>query len=292
MLACQPPHREYRQLQAALARWLRRPVPPDSAAAFRTRYEQVALNLERWRWEAIPDSEYVLVNLPAYELYVVRADSVHRRHRVVVGKPETPTPTLSSRIRYFTLAPDWHVPRSIATREILPHLRAHPGYLARHHYLLYDQQGHLLDPYRINWAQVSARAFPYTIRQSAGCDNALGNVVFRFTNPYAVYLHDTPMRQFFEQPRRAFSHGCIRLERPLQLAAYLLQREGRAVRLPSETECARQSRPRHVALQRPMPLHVRYSTCAAENGQLRFYPDVYQRDAHLRRVLFARRPPF
>ncbi|MBC8084747.1 MAG: L,D-transpeptidase family protein, partial [Hymenobacter sp.] len=124
MLAGQPANREYRQLQQALARWLSRPVAPDSAAYHQAQYEQAAVNLERWRWEAFaPDSDYVLINVPAYELQVVAAGVVARRHRVVVGKPATTTPTLTSTIRYFTLAPGWHVPHSIATKEMLPRIK-------------------------------------------------------------------------------------------------------------------------------------------------------------------------
>lgn len=288
MLAGQLANREYRQLERALAQWLAQPVPPDSAAQHRARYEQAAVNLERWRWEAWPpDSEYVFINLPAYELLVVAHDSVMRRHRVIIGKPATPTPTLSSTIRYFTLAPDWHLPRSIATKEILPHLKKDPGYLALNNLSLYDAEGRGLDPYAVNWATVTPQNFSYTIQQSAGCDNALGNVVFRFANPYSVYLHDTPTRQYFEQPNRAASHGCIRLAEPLQLAAYLLRRDGRPVRLPSESECAHQPRPHDVRLVRTMPLHVGYATCTAENGQLRFFADVYGRDKAVRRALFG-----
>ncbi|OON70302.1 L,D-transpeptidase family protein [Hymenobacter sp. CRA2] len=289
VLACQPNHRPYRQLQAALARWLRQPVPPDSAAAYQARWALAALNLERWRQAPIADSEYMLINLPAFELQVVRHDSVLRRHRVIVGKPETPSPTLSSRITHFTLAPDWHVPHSIATREILPRLRTNPGYLARNNYALYDSRGQLLDPVQINWEQVTPARFAYTIRQSAGCDNALGNIVFRFPNPYAVYLHDTPARQAFAQPRRALSHGCIRLQQPMELAAYLLRRDGQQTQpLPSEEACARQPRPQDVRLRRPMPLHVGYFTCSAEQGQLRFHPDIYRRDEQpLRRLASA-----
>nr|WP_262905389.1 L,D-transpeptidase family protein [Hymenobacter nitidus] len=293
VLAGQPAHREYRQLQQALARWLTRPIAPDSAHFHQVQFEHAALNLERWRWNALPaDSEYVLINVPAYELLVVGRDSVLRRHRVIVGKPETPTPTLSSHLSHFTLAPDWYVPRSIATREMLPHLQADAGYLQRNNLAVYTTRGQLLDPATIAWRTVTARNFAYVIRQSAGCENALGNIVFRFANPHAVYLHDTPMRQFFARPDRALSHGCIRLQHPMQLAAYLLRREGRAVNLPSEEECARQPRPRDVRLRRALPLHVRYATCVADNGHLRFLPDIYHQDEAVRRALFgpARRP--
>ncbi|MBD2768375.1 L,D-transpeptidase family protein [Hymenobacter sp. BT664] len=287
MLSGQPVNREYQQLQQALAQWLAQPAPPDSAAARRAQYEKAALNLERWRWEAWgPVPEYVYINLPAYELQVVANDAVVRHHRVIVGKPETPTPTLSSTIRYFTLAPDWHVPHSIATKEMLPRLKENPGYLGLNNLSLYDERGRWLDPYSINWVAVTAAHFPYTIRQSAGCENALGNVVFRFANPYSVYLHDTPMRQYFDRPTRAFSHGCIRLAEPLALAAYLLHREGRSVQLPNEAACARQPQPHDVRLRRPLPLFVRYATCVGEAGHLRFFPDVYGRDEAVRRNLF------
>jgi murein L,D-transpeptidase YcbB/YkuD len=131
MLAGQPANREYRQLQQALAQWLTLPSAPDSTVQRQARYEQVAANLERWRWDALPPlPDYVLINIAACELLVVAHDSVLRRHRVVVGKPATPTPTLSSSIDHFTLAPDWHVPRSIATREMLPRLQRDASYLA------------------------------------------------------------------------------------------------------------------------------------------------------------------
>ncbi len=287
LLANAPTNREYRQLQQVLAAWLARPVDPDSTALQQQRYEQAAVNLERWRWEPLADSSYVLINVPAYELLVVARDSVVRRHRVVVGAPSTTTPTLSSRLTHFTLAPDWHVPRSIATREMLPRLKKDAGYLARYNYALYDDRGRLVNPASVRWATVTARNFSYTIRQSAGCDNSLGNIVFRFANPYSVYVHDTPLRQYFAQPNRALSHGCVRLETPMLLAAYLLRREGNTAWLPSDEECARQPRPRELRLRRPIALYIRYATCIAENGRLRFLPDIYGRDAVIRRGLFG-----
>ena len=287
LLANAPANREYRQLQQALARWLAQPAAPDSAARRQQQYEQAAVNLERWRWEPLADSSYVLINVPAYELLVVARDSVVRRHRVVVGAPRTTTPTLSSRLTHFTLAPDWHVPRSIAIKELLPRLKKDGNYLARYNYALYDGRGQLVNPAGVNWARVTAQNFAYTVRQSAGCDNSLGNIVFRFANPYSVYVHDTPLRQYFARPARALSHGCVRLENPLQLATYLLRREGNTARLPSDEECARQPRPRELRLRRPIALYIRYATCTAENGRLRFLPDIYGRDAVIRRGLFG-----
>lgn len=290
MLAGQPANREYQDLQQALAKWLATPSALDSLAQHPARYQQAAVNLERWRWEAFaPDSDYALINVPAYELQVVATGKVERRHRVIVGKPATPTPTLSSSIRYFTLAPGWRVPHSIATREMLPRIKQDAGYLERNNLAVYNAQGQQTDPALIAWANVTAQHFPFTIRQLAGCDNALGNIVFRFDNPYSVYLHDTPLRQLFARPGRALSHGCIRLDQPMALAAYLLRREGNPARLPTEDECARSPRSRDIRLRRPLPLYVRYATCTAENGRLRFLPDIYGRDEVLRRALFGPR---
>lgn len=286
--ACQPANREYRLLQAGLVRWLHEPSLPDSAARRQAQYEQVALNLERWRWDAILEPEYILINLPSFMLQVVRGDTVQQQHRVIVGQPQTPTPTLSSAITYFTTAPDWHVPRSIAIKEMLPRLQKNPGYLYRNNLTLYDRQGQRRNPYHINWKVVTPENFPFTMHQSPGCDNALGNIVFRFSNPYSVYLHDTPVRQLFDQPQRALSHGCMRLSGPMRLADYLLRREGRPLNLPSEAECANQAEPRNFLLRRPMPFYVRYHTCAADgNGRLHFFADLYLQDEVLRRALFA-----
>ncbi|MBJ6108416.1 L,D-transpeptidase family protein [Hymenobacter sp. BT523] len=287
LLRCQPAHREYRQLQQALAHWRRQPWGRDSARIRRA--QQLALTLERWRWQPIADTGYVLVNLPAYTLEVVHRDSVLQTHRLVIGKPESPTPTFSSRLRVFTLAPEWRVPYSIATEEILPRLRHSPRYAARHRFLIYDAQGQPVDATAVDWWDVNKKRFRYTIRQRSGPGNALGSVIFRFPNPYQVYLHATYDAHDFKRPYRALGHGCIRMEHPLQLAAYLL-RDADSLRatLPTEAALAAAPVPRRITARRAVPLHVRYATCAVVAGRLRFYPDVYQQDEALRRQLFGR----
>jgi len=288
ILRCQPPQREYQQLQQALARWRQRLSGPDSLAR-RRQAQQLALNLERWRWTAFADSDYVLVNLPAYMLEAVRRGRVLRTHRLVIGTPGSPTPTLSSRITSFTIAPEWRVPHSIATREILPHLQAGTDFVAENNYTIFNATGQAIDPASVNWQAVTPEHFPYTIRQNPGCGNALGNVVFRFANPYGVYLHDTSAPEDFKRGYRALGHGCMRLQHPLQLAAYLLGPDStRAGLPPSEAACEAAPQSRNFFLKRPVPLHVRYATCDVVAGQVRFYPDVYGQDAALRRQLFGK----
>lgn len=294
LLRCQPQQREYQQLQQALARWRRHPAGP--AAGRRRRAQQLAVTLERWRWVAIPDAEYVLVNLPAYQLEVVRHGRVLQTHRLVIGRPANPTPTLSSRLTSFTIAPEWRVPRRIATTQLLPYLQASAqahsehDFLAENNYRLFDARGRELRGADVNWAAVTAQNFPYTIRQSPGCGNLLGNVIFPFANPYGVYLNDGPDPLRFAHPYRALGHSCLQLQNPMHLAAYLLGPDTARAALPTEDQCEAAPRPRSFFLKRPVPLHVRYATCAVVAGQLRFYADVYGRDEALRQQLFGRGP--
>ncbi|GAB3580647.1 L,D-transpeptidase family protein [Hymenobacter daeguensis] len=291
LLRCQPRQREYQLLQQALARWRHRPAGPDSLA-HRRRAQQLALTLERWRWQAIPapDSDYVLVNLPAYALEVVHRGQVVQTHRLVIGKPESPTPTLSSQLRAFTLTPEWRVPYSIASQELLPRLRENPGFAKANNYVIYNAQGEPVDARSVDWWEVRPERFTYTIRQSPGKGNALGTAIFRFANPYEIFLHATSRPRDFALAYRALGHGCIRLEHPRRLATFLLGADSTQAALPPEGTAEAAPRPRRYALRRPMPLHVRYATCAVVAGQLRFYPDVYQQDEALRQQLFGTAP--
>jgi L,D-transpeptidase YcbB len=281
MLACQPANWEYRLLQQGLAGWIQQPFPTDSLAYRERRFRQIAINLERWRSEPLTDSLYLLINIPAFQLQVVRNGEVIRSHRVIVGKPASPTPTLRSQIRYFTTSPDWHVPRSIAVNEMLPRIRQNVGYLAQNNLYLYDAGNRMVDPQGIDWGTVTAKNFAYTIRQSAGCDNALGNIVFNFSNPYSVYLHDTPNRTLFAKPQRALSHGCIRLENPQQMAQWLLENDGAASSVPDLENCLAQQIRKQFILKRPIPIHLRYHTVSTEGETLQFHKDLYGLDTPL-----------
>lgn len=287
LLAAQPRSRSYVRLLWAWQRLQR----ADSVAARRQQW-LVAANLQRLRWEPAYDSVYCVVNIPAYALQVVRDARVLRTYRVVVGGPKTPTPELCSRIRFFQTSPQWKVPRSIATREMLPQLRRNPGFLAANNYQLLDRSGQPVNPRSVDWKTVTAESFPYTIRQAATSDNALGNVVFRFPNPHDIFLHDTPARKVFSLPKRALSHGCIRVQNPLQLAVFLLRHD-----LPAQPQRAQRNVERmwdsvyggysqYFGLRAPMPIRVRYLTCHADEGTgLKQLPDIYQRDAELMAAL-------
>ncbi|OUJ74256.1 L,D-transpeptidase family protein [Hymenobacter crusticola] len=276
LLAAQPTSRSYVRLRWAWQRLLH----TDSAAARRLTLP-VALNLERLRWEPQQDSLYMVVNIPAYSLQIVRGAQVVASHRVIVGKADTPTPELYSQLTYFQAAPEWRVPNSIAVGEMLPRLKQAPNYLARHGYKLYTAAGQPANPYRINWKQITPATFAYQVRQAPSSSNALGRVVFRFANSYAIYLHDTPAKAAFRADRRALSHGCVRVEKPLLLAQFLLQRDDapQAARRIRELQASvSRNRTTVFSLRAPVPLYVRYLTCEADGNQLRQLPDIYQRD--------------
>ncbi|MCS4502929.1 L,D-transpeptidase family protein [Arhodomonas aquaeolei] len=249
------------------------------------RIDQIRVNLERARWllHGLPRS-FVLVDIAGYRLTYYRPDHKPWHTRIVVGTPYRRTPTLRSEITHLTLNPTWTVPASITWRELLPRIRRDPGYLAREHLQVLTPEGRALDPAAIDWSDPPA----VVLRQKAGADNALGRVVFRFPNPYAVYLHDTPARALFNRPRRAFSHGCIRVEHPLELARLLLDDPQRwDATAISETVATGVTL--SVDLPEPVPVIVHYWTVnIAGDGTLAFKPDIYGRD---RAVLAALERP-
>jgi murein L,D-transpeptidase YcbB/YkuD len=246
-------------------------------------FNRLAITLEKLRWESFPDSAYVLVNIPAYQLYLYRGENRIMQRRVITGRPDAQTPELSSAINYFVIAPEWNVPRSIAVKELLPHIKRNVSYLANNHYLLLDAAKNPVDPSTVSWSQINEGNFPYTVRQQAGCDNALGNLLFHFPNRYNFYLHDTPDRRLFQRTYRALSHSCIRMDDPADLAEYLLHREHHndTVTHTMIERCQQKRERRQYNLAHPLPIHIRYYTCASEQTVLYFYPDVYQKDPSL-----------
>ncbi|MCG6923538.1 MAG: L,D-transpeptidase family protein [Acidobacteria bacterium] len=246
------------------------------------RVRQIELNLERWRW--LPRElgrRHIVVNIPGFELEVVEGDDVVLEMRVVVGKPYRRTPVFSAEMSYLVFSPYWHVPPSIAANDIVPAVRKDPQYLAQKGIQVFLGSGgetDALDPASIDWAELSGQNLPYRFRQLPGPQNALGGVKFMFPNPYSVYLHDTPSRELFQRPDRTFSSGCIRLQRPLELAEYLL-RGAPDWDAESIRAAARAGHERTVRLAERIPVHLQYWTAWADrSGGAHFRRDVYGRD--------------
>jgi murein L,D-transpeptidase YcbB/YkuD len=243
-----------------------------------TRIRQILINLERARWlpEDLGDP-YVIVNMASFQLDVVERGQSVLEMRVVVGERENETPVFSDEISYIEINPYWNIPRSIAYKEKLPQLRRNPGALAAQNIRVFGSQGEI-NPASVDWSTVSA-SFPYRLRQEPGPRNALGRIKFMFPNPYDVYLHDTPSRALFKKQVRAFSHGCIRVEKPMELAEYLLQGTWSRERIQRAIKAGRN---RAIYLEKPVPVHLVYLTAWVDpNGQVQFRNDLYNRDALL-----------
>jgi len=229
------------------------------------RVAQIEANLERWRWlprDLPPDR--VDVNIPAALTTLVRAGKVALEMKAAAGRKTDHTPMLQSSISAIVLNPPWNIPRSIAQSEILPKEREHPGYMLEEEIQVLDTQ---------DGGQ--------RLQQKAGPKSALGQVKFEFDNRFGVYLHDTPVKVAFDQQSRAVSHGCVRLEKPRELAAQLLQ--GQAGWSPESLASAIDAgATKRVTLDRSMPLFLFYWTAyAGPDGLMIFYPDVYDWDQDL-----------
>ncbi|MDF2382510.1 L,D-transpeptidase family protein [Nostoc ellipsosporum NOK] len=243
----------------------------------RIRQLQQAIDGRRWLRGHLYRDTFVLVNIPSAELTVIAGDAELIRMRIVAGKPSLPTPTFSSVITEVVLYPYWTVPHSIAVEELLPAIKR--SGMVPDNFQLLDHNGRIVDPAGINWKGMTAAGFHYTLRQSTGCDNALGILKLNFSNPFSVYLHDTPGKGSFLLQRRFLSHGCMRMEEPVSLARLLLPGNEQAVDTLSSGTCSIvPDKPIVLKASHPLPLIVWYQTvCLNAAGAIVFYPDVYGR---------------
>ena len=291
-------------LDAAVRRFQRRhglavdgAVGRQSVAALNvpveTRIDQLRVNLERIRW-VLRDIEprFLLVNIARFRVVLIEDRRVTWSTRAVVGRPYRQTPVFKARMTYLELNPTWTVPPTILREDLLPDIRRDPGVLQRRNMSVIDHQGRRVDPATIDWSAVTARTFPYMIRQEPGPDNALGRVKLMYPNPYHVYMHDTPARELFTRPARTFSSGCIRIEDPFALVRILLagtEWDDEAIQRVLDS-----GRTRVVNLPRPISVLTLYGTAVPERGEIHFAADIYHRDGRLLAALdapFAFSPP-
>lgn len=255
------------------------------------RVRQIELSLERWRW--LPKSlgeRYLMVNIAGFQLQVVENDQVALEMPVIVGTGYRKTPVFSARMTYLEFAPTWSVPPTILREDKLPKIKANPAYLAEHRFEIIPYAGRggaPLDPATIDWSRTTARNFPGMLRMRPGPWNPLGRVKFMFPNPYSVYLHDTNERHLFDNNIRTFSSGCIRIQRPDELALYLLEPDGwDAARVEAAMTLPKTKR---VDLSRSLPVHILYWTAwVDQQDRVQFRRDLYQQDLDLEFALAAR----
>ncbi len=260
------------------------------------RVQQLDDAMERWRWLPADFSPLpVAVNIPEFVLRVFSPDHrIAMRMNVVVGKAvRNETPVFADEMKYIVFRPYWNVPLSITRGEIIPALQKDGGYLAKKNFEVTDQSGKIVTSGAVS-ADVLAqlRSGKLLVRQRPGPSNSLGLIKFIFPNEHNVYLHSTPAQSLFSQSRRDFSHGCIRLEKPADLAAWLLQDQPKWTL--DAVNAAMQSGPdnQQVNLTRPVPVVIIYLTALVEeNGEVYFFNDIYGHDQRLNAVL-AKGPPY
>ena len=253
-------------------------IGPATVAAFNggkaTRREDILANMERWRWMPSDLGDFtVFVNIPEFRLAILRNGEEEYATRVVVGTSKNQTPVFSDNIRHVVVNPYWNVPSSIIKGEIAPAVLRNPGYTDSHNMdLLYN--GAPISPWQVNWSQVSTSNFPFRVRQRPGAGNALGQIKFLFPNKHDVYLHDTPSKSLFARSFRAFSHGCIRVENPMEFADALMINEPRISRASLEAMFGPSER--WVNPENKIPVHLAYFTLRVnKDGSIRSYGDVY-----------------
>lgn len=243
------------------------------------RIRQLRVNLERCRWlfHDQPPS-FILVDMAGYRGYLFKDDEIVWRARVQVGAPYLETPSLRSAVKYVVFNPTWTVPPGILGRSILPKIRKDPSYLRKNHMQVFDRDGHLYDPSTVEWSRYTGRNLPFSIVQSPGPHNAVGRVKFIMPNKHFIFLHDTPHKSEFGLNDRAFSAGCIRVDKPFKLAKRLLDGQerwtiGRIMDILATNET------QTFFLPEPMPVMLIYLTAMVDDqGQVHFRQDIYKRD--------------
>lgn len=251
-------------------------VGPATVAALNggaaTTRQDIIANMERWRWEPDDYGRFeVEVNIPEFRLWIKKDGEVVHTTRVVVGTPKNQTPVFNDMIKHVVTNPYWNVPSSIKANEIKPNLLANPGYLdSQNMEMLYG--GKVVNASAIDWSQTNIQQFH--IRQRPGSRNALGQVKFLFPNQHDIYLHDTPSKSLFARTFRAYSHGCVRVENPMDFAEALLALEPKLTRETLEASFG--ATERWFNLENRIPVHLSYFTLRVDkDGTIRSYGDIY-----------------
>ncbi len=259
------------------------------------RIEQIILNMERCRW--LPQDlgeKHIVVNIADYSLQVVEKGSTVMNFKVVVGKRYRRTPVFSSVITEIVLNPSWTVPTKIARLDILKKIQKDPNYLAEENFTVYDsfdENARIIEWKNVDWSSMTAQTLTYKFRQKPGPKNALGRIKFFIVNDFDVYLHGTPSKELFKKTVRSFSSGCIRVENPIELAAFLLHNDSRwsAEELQSGID---KKTEQFIRLPEPMPIHLLYWTAwEDEQGKTQFRNDIYRRDERLQAALLGKPLP-
>jgi murein L,D-transpeptidase YcbB/YkuD len=245
------------------------------------RLQMIVLNLDRMREQGGKfEPRHLIVNIPSQEVKVIEDGKVAFMTNAIVGKIDRKTPTLDSVIKLAKFNPEWNAPHKIASNDEVRRMRADPSFLESHGFTVYDGNGMEVDPSAIDWHDVGPGNFPYRLVQAPGPENALGPVKLDFPNPDSVYLHGTNQKQLFAKQDRYFSSGCMRMQQPIDMAAFLLSDDPEYQRARID-QIVESGKTVLVPLKTPMPVHVVYMTAwADEDGVLQFRKDMYRYDRY------------
>lgn len=252
-------------------------------------YKSVAANLERWRWKESWGDDYIYVNIASYQLKVYENNQLTKQHRVVVGKNDTRTPEIDDELEYLIVYPYWNLPYSISSKETLAKIKKDSTYLKRNNFEVFTKKYKPIDANTINWKEVTSENFNYKIRQGGGGSNSLGLIKFIFPNKHSVYFHDTPSKRYFKKDLRAYSHGCIRVQNPIELADHILNSDNNEYNMDSIHIFIKRRRQKQINLNHKIDVHIHYLTCEADsNNSLIFYKDIYKKNEKLIELMFPK----
>jgi lipoprotein-anchoring transpeptidase ErfK/SrfK len=237
-----------------------------------------AANEFRWVSAIKRNNRIILVNIPSATLNAYDSNKLIMSMRVVVGKSWTQTNTLSSVVKQVVLNPYWHVPGSIIRNEMIPKFKSDPAYFSKHNYTVLDGAGKAVDLSTVNTSGYSESNFPFSIRQGTGAYNSLGLLKVEFDSPSAIYLHDSPEKQLFKNASRFYSHGCVRMEKPIDMGKWLLQDNTKEIDSFDFKHPEKYSKPKYITVKIPTQVIIWYSLVDFDNkGALKFFKNIYNK---------------
>lgn len=261
----EPASEDYKTLEEELKQQL--------SGSNKEKIQQLNDALDSYRWLShFKFKKLIVVNIPSATLQYYEENKKVLEMKVVVGKPSSQTPRFAAYCDQIILYPYWNVLRNIAVNEFLPLFKIRPQLAEIMNIQVLDKDGHQVSLKPVSWSKYNKTSFPYHLRQSTGCNNALGVIKFNITDPFSVYLHDTNLKMAFSSMYRFYSHGCIRVENPISLATCISDAKFDTAFLKA---CIKNENSITQKIADPIPVIVLYMTSVAKNGKVQYYPNVY-----------------
>ena len=247
------------------------------------RWLSVMSSLETLKWKKRKAKFLIYANIPSYTLKVVENNEIKEQYKTIVGRTITRTPVFEAKMTYLIVNPYWHIPNSISSKEILPKLKKDSTHASKKGYKILDKNKKVVDPKMINWSKVTQSSFNYKISQVRSGGTALGKVKFIFANKHSIYFHDTPSKKLFKNDIRAYSHGCVRVQNPLNLAAYILHKQDSTMTIDSVINSAKTGVQKRFDIVEEIKVNISYHSAEGTNdGRMKFYRDIYRKETDLK----------